>query len=332
MTDAGNDRSVARLRREAAEWIARMHGPEREESLLPFERWRAADPRHRTIYAEMEQIAQAARRLGAGAGRAPHRGSLLVAPLWRRPGPRLGLAGAAAVLLVASTTMFMMRRADHPPSQLAASRAEVETPVGQIRVVKLDDGSTVTLDAESAIRTAFSGEQRLIRLIRGRARFDVAHDPTRPFVVMAMNRTITDKGTVFDVEIGQDEVGVTLLRGAVEIRDARRAGLVSRLKPGQSYAGAIGARAPTIATAAPGGERWVSGQLNFDGAPLGMVVEQANRYARHKIRLGDPGLASLRVTGSFPVSAGDGIAEMLAEAFGLRVARDAENDPVIYHR
>jgi len=332
MNDTGNDRSAARVRREAAEWIARMHGPERETSLLPFERWRAADPRHRVVYAEMEQIAQAARRLGAGARGMPSRGPLPVTPLWRRPGPRLGLAGAAAVLLVALTAILLMRADGRQPRRVAGSGTAIETPVGQIRAVKLGDGTMVTLDAESAIRTSFSGEQRLVRLVRGRARFDIARDATRPFVVMAMGRTITDRGTVFDVEIGRDEVGVTLLRGAVEIREPRDAGLVSRLKPGQTYAGATGSRAPVIAAAAPGGERWVSGTLNFDGAPLGTVVEQANRYARHKIRLGDPGLASLRVTGSFPVSAGDGIADMLAEAFDLRVVRDREDDPVLYHR
>lgn len=332
MNNAGDDRSAAELRREAAKWIARMHGPEREASLLPFERWRAADPRHRAIYAEMEQISQAARRIGAGAGGASYRGALPVTPLWRRPGARLGLAGAAVVLLVASMTFFLMHGSGSPRAQLAASSAAIETPVGQIRTVKLGDGTVVTLDAESAIRTSFSGEQRLVRLVRGRARFDVARDATRPFIVMAMNRTITDRGTVFDVEIGRDEVGVTLLRGAVEIRDPRGAGLVSRLRPGQSYAGATGALAPVIAVAPRGAERWVSGTLNFDGAPLGTVIEQANRYARHKIQLGDPRLASLRVSGSFPVSAGDGIADMLAEAFDLRVARDNENDPVLYHR
>ncbi|HWU73496.1 MAG TPA: FecR domain-containing protein [Sphingomonas sp.] len=332
MNDTGNDRSAAQVRREAAEWIARMHGPERETSLLPFERWRAADPRHRAIYAEMEQIAQAANRLGAGARGVPYRGALPVTPLWRRPGPRLGLAGVAAALLIASTTLYLMQGSSRRPPQVAISGVAIETPVGQIRAVKLGDGTMVTLDAESAIRTSFSGEQRLIRLIRGRARFDVARDATRPFVVMAMDRTITDKGTVFDVEIGRDEVGVTLLRGAVEIREPRDAGLVSRLEPGQSYSGAKGGRAPVIAAAPLGGERWVGGTLNFDGAPLGTVVEQANRYARHKIRLGDPDLATLRATGSLPASAGDGIADMLAEAFELRVARDRKNSPVLYRR
>jgi ferric-dicitrate binding protein FerR (iron transport regulator) len=52
----GSDRAVDVARREAAEWIARMTGPDAEMSRLDFERWRSRSPLNRRLYGEMQQI------------------------------------------------------------------------------------------------------------------------------------------------------------------------------------------------------------------------------------------------------------------------------------
>ena len=309
-----------RIRREAADWAVRMDGPEAERVRLPFERWRAADPRHRRVYAEMEEIRRLARRLGempSGQAHLARRSSFVVTRRWRVA------AMAASVLLVVGGGVSLWRLRDAPlpgPVSLA-------TRVGELRHVVLADGTRVTLDTDSAVEERFTASERLVRLVRGRARFDVAPGVGRPFMVAAGDRIILDRGTVFDVGMGREGVKVTLLRGAVEVRGSAAGGggaAPVRLVPGQVFASAASAGAPLVSAAPRGGEQWVSGMLSFDGAALGDVVAEANRDSAHRIVLGDPALASLRVTGTFRAGPAETLAPVLATALGLRTGRDGQ--------
>ena len=50
------------------------------------------------------------------------------------------------------------------------------------------DGSEVQMDADTRIQVLFDERVRHLTLLRGRAIFDVRHDPQRPFVVDADRR------------------------------------------------------------------------------------------------------------------------------------------------
>ena len=59
-----------------------------------------------------------------------------------------------------------------------AQRAGVyATGLAGRRTVTLDDGSVVTLDAESRLRVHYSDGERWVTLEEGQARFSVAKDP-----------------------------------------------------------------------------------------------------------------------------------------------------------
>src|SRR3546814_8581176 len=78
--------------------------------------------------------------------------------------------------------------------------------------VALEDGSRVTLDTDTILHIAYSPTERGLKLERGRARFDVSYDASRPFVVFAGGGSITAHGTVFDVAVVDRHVSVALLR------------------------------------------------------------------------------------------------------------------------
>ena len=50
---------------------------------------------------------------------------------------------------------------------------------------RLDDGSTLELNAASAVRVQFTASERHVQLEAGEAHFAVAHDTARPFIVSA---------------------------------------------------------------------------------------------------------------------------------------------------
>jgi len=210
-----------------------------------------------------------------------------------------------------------------PSEGPAAAAVEPEaTRIGEIRAVKLADGSRVILDTDSAVEIRITVDARMVRLVRGRARFDVTPDATRPFLVEAAGRTVTARGTLFDVGVEPGGVRVSLFRGVVEVRGAAAPGAVAavaRLAPGDCYSDVF---THSRVTRAPrGADRWVSGMLDFDGVALGEVLGQTNRYSPRKIRLGDPSLASLRVTGTFRPLPVEELAASLATAFSLRARR-----------
>ena len=86
-------------------------------------------------------------------------------------------------------------------SDTALEMLRAETGRGKSRQLVLNDGTTVWLNAESALLypKQFSGSQRRVQL-KGEAYFEVKHNASCPFVVEAASLVATDLGTAFDVK------------------------------------------------------------------------------------------------------------------------------------
>jgi len=316
-------RSDDAVRRAASDWVTLIHDPEAAVDRAAFERWRAADPRHGVAYARAERAWDSAGLLGETRF-ARARGLPEPRRFSDRPQVRYAFA-AAAVLVVALLGLSFAGRQWLSPDR-AAPATELASTVGQIRTLTLSDGSTVTLDTDSLVRVAFGDTERRLYLTRGRARFVVAHDAARPFVVMAGSGAITARGTIFDVAITGDRVNVVLLRGAIDVRGggtslavARRP--IARLTAGQRISFAAAEPLPPPGLAPTAAEEWTTGMLTFDRTRLADALADANRYSTTKISLADPVLADLRITGAYHVGDAAGLAESIAASLGLRTAR-----------
>ena len=331
-TDGGKDEAV---RQQAAVWFERMRGADAERYRAEFERWRRSDPEHANAYIRYEDhwaLAGALRNTEMG-----HARQLTPKQRWSfaLPSPRYAFAGAALIILLVVGSLFALNGASQPP-QIALAGPPLSTPVGQIRQKHLDDGSTVTLDTDSLVEVAFSRSVRIVRLVRGRARFEVAHDAARPFIVEVAGRTVTARGTIFDVSLIGNGMKVSLLRGAIDVGSGTASqpisGPVARLKVGESFRAVAGKETPLVQPTLHGEEQWVAGMLTFDGASLSEVLDQTNRYSKIKIRIGDPALENLRVTGAFHPLPVDELAAALAAAFSLRVEHASNGDLVLQPR
>jgi transmembrane sensor len=65
-----------------------------------------------------------------------------------------------------------------------------KTDIGERRVVALPDGSRISMDSDTRVQVEYGKNARAITLDRGRSRFDVAHDTSRPFTVTAGHQTV----------------------------------------------------------------------------------------------------------------------------------------------
>lgn len=319
---------------EASNWWAKLRGSPSEEDLLAFQEWYDRDPDHARAFDEIvntDQGLEVVRRTATG--KEPDRLAVHVPARLTRT-LLLIAAGLILALVVYAGVARAWLSASVPNS---APQQEFASAAGQIRTVTLPDGSHVILDTGSAFAVNFSASQRRLTLERGRARFEVAHDPNHPFIVTAGGSDVIAHGTIFDVDMSAAQPRVSLLRGSVEVRKTSdlaaarpRPGLF--LRPGEMVQVAGD---PLAAKPVPLPEKqadWTSGMLAFDDRPISDIVAGANRYAPSKIVLKDADLGALRYTVSFPAKDSPGLAQALAGAFNLVQSRDSEGHILLAHR
>ncbi|HSC39116.1 MAG TPA: FecR domain-containing protein, partial [Chitinophagaceae bacterium] len=99
--------------------------------------------------------------------------------------------------------------------------------------ITLADGSQIWLNAGSTITypIAFTGNNRKVSMT-GEAYFEVAHNPSRPFIVSKGGMEVEVLGTHFNINAYDDDknIQVTLLKGSVKVNKGPASHL---LKPGE---------------------------------------------------------------------------------------------------
>jgi transmembrane sensor len=329
----------------AATWAARLaDGQVPEEQQAEFQAWLDADPANGAALDEIVGAWRTVEHYAASAQVMALREAALASArrsLRRReqawPPRRIAWALMAATLLLAivggGTWAWFSPRT-------------YETGVGERRVVALSDGSKVSLDAATVVKVSYTRENRRLWLERGRARFEVARNPLRPFSVTAADEVVVATGTAFSVELVQKQVRVVLYEGHVMLLDrdgdgARRTVAVGAkrlpadqlLAPGRelilpAHPAAQVATVASAAMVAPSDPvrslSWEGGQLVFEDEPLGLVIERMNRYAETPLSLGDPAAADLRISGVFRAGDTEALVQGLAAAFDVK-ARNGPN-------
>lgn len=238
----------------------------------------------------------------------------------------LGLAGAAAVF---APGMLPTKPGSTPApgGQIVVAGAAVTyvSAVGEVKTVALPDGSRMTLDADSTAVGHFGPGGRSVELTRGRAFFAVAHDTSHPFTVLASDQRLTDVGTRFDVNLGPEQLTVTLLEGALAVGPKSQAAATATLRPGQQLVSRAGQdRITDVGDAAQDAASWRTGLIRFDDQSLAEAAAVMNRYSREQIVIGSPGVGALRVSGQFHAGQPEAFAETLTELYKLRSQRHGD--------
>lgn len=309
------------LRRDAAAWFARMQGPGAETARADFDAWRAIAV-HQQAYDRLVQRFEDSAILGHSRLSALR---LRTTAARRGPPPAVWWTAAAAGLVLAALGLSQIQ----PTRDAVDGQRTFASAPGQIRTVAVAPGVTVTLDTDAIVSASKTGERLHLVLEQGRARIQSAG----PLEVDAgATRVLAGRGA-FDLtrRTGQD-VEVAALDGVLEAKS--RSGLLHRertkLQAGQRLILAGGrAGQPTPALARD--RQWPTGLLFFDAAPLEQVLAEANRYGAQKIRLADPQLARLQVSGGLKVTDPNELARALAAALSLNVGAEPGGDLVLSH-
>ncbi|TYC86338.1 FecR domain-containing protein [Novosphingobium sp. BW1] len=312
-------RAIPRAIQDAAgDWLARRQEPASPDVERAFAVWLDADPRHRIAYAQAERHWQDSSLLAdRDVGRTR---KLVRAPFLMRHSTHVAAASLGVVVLLGIGGVGLLRYGSPLELVSPAQAATYETALGEIRTISLADGSQLTLDTATRVRVTLSASERKVSLERGRARFRVAPDGKRPFTVTVSGGTVVARSTLFDVSVERGSPVVAVIEGRVDLTTTSDAAShpARTLAAGQTAdLGNAGTPRPTQA----GETQWVSGMLALDGGPLGEAVAAINRYNRIQIRLADPELARLSVTGAFQMRNPDAFARAVAATFGLGIDR-----------
>lgn len=311
---------------------------ERDDGFSParerdYARWLRADPRHAAAVARLEQTLGLLNELPeyrAELNTAFDRGAPVVpfapvasAPLERAPrrAPRwLAWSGIAASIAVAALIAWRVL-------PYSAENYYATTVAGYQRA-RLVDGSTIELNAASALRVRFTAAERHVKLETGEAHFAVAHDAARPFVVSAAGVFVRAVGTAFNVRIASDgAVEVIVAEGKVRVGHGRPDTATTDAAPlvaaGERLVLPKQIPLPAVekitAEAMRSALAWQGHLVEFADAPLAEVVARFNARNRVQLVIADPALGDRRIGGTFAIDEAEAFVRLL-EVDGAIVA------------
>ncbi|WP_454062814.1 FecR family protein [Candidatus Nitrospira salsa] len=334
MFDDLHQPTLPSVRDQAMAWKVRLQsGHATPADRLQFEQWISADPMHQQ---EFEQAVEVWDKLD-------HVSPLLVKELaeadiyWsqHRDGPSTDSVGwkthgGHVVSVMGFAALMIGLLLWWQPFALVVHES-YQTAKGEQRTIHLADGSTILMNTDSQLSVRLSTDERRVTLKRGEALFTVAHDSQRPFDVYVANGVIHDIGTEFLVRQSSVKVNVAVLEGEVEVAlnhaEQSRAGThPTVLRQGEhlfyTAQGRLSAVEPfnEKATAA-----WAKGKLVFVEKSLKDVLKEWSRYRADEIRIDDPKLRDLPISGTFHLDNIKGFLQALEDTFSIRVVSRNEN-------
>lgn len=260
------------VRQQAARWFTRMlELPDDHPERARFNQWLEADPRHVEEYQTFVDLWQGFTHTSqtqalAGAMEGVRRRRLL--------------GGSLLGLLTMSGLGGLLTW-----SRLVGREVQYATGIGEQRSVALDDGSQLTLDADSLMLVRYSSGERYLMLLRGRAIFSVQRDAQRPFLVEAGLARVRVLGTRFVVERLPEQIQVSVERGRVQV-DSDTAQAV--LEAGQVIRCDVAGHLTRLARSASAAFSFADGNLNFEDASLAEVAAVLSRYQRLPLKVLGP--------------------------------------------
>jgi transmembrane sensor len=281
------------LLNEALDWVIKTHSGSPDASAhVDLQRWIARSDQHAAAYRKARSIWQLTGDLAPGSSVRRAGQTALPARRRRRLWYIAALsAGVAAVILLAVSSRTIR----------IALEADYSTGTGETRRISLSDGSTVDINADTAIAVELSTAARQVTLLAGEGFFDIARADRRPFLVQAGSLSVLALGTAFDVVLRAGSIDVAVQQGDVQVvADRAKTTGAQRLASGDRIS--VDRATGTSIISTTSAERigaWRSGKLIAAKASIGQVIDELRHYYHGLIIVRDERLTRQLITGIY---------------------------------
>ena len=286
---------------QAIDWQTLLHsGTATARQRLDYQRWQQLSPAHKTAAQEAEALWS---DIGLTASAGQHRA---------RPRRRVyrWTSGLAAGLVLA---VLGYGAVEYVPGWADTHH----TSVGQRQQWLLSDGTRVTLNSATALSVDFTASQRKVTLRKGEALFELADDPSRPFVVQAGQDSVQASNATFSVRRDTGQTRVLVATGAARVQHQAQtlelqANQQALYRPGRQDAERQQVDANAVTA-------WQRGKLIFNRKPLQDVLAELERYQYGRIVLPDATLGAMQISGVFDLNDPQNLLHTLEQRYGLNI-------------
>lgn len=314
------------IREIAGDWLMRRNAGLSDAERVSLDRW-LESPEHAAEFSDLQEtwgLLQQPRQNGHAAEFSRSLDSL------QRKRTRRGavlIGGAVAVLALVASSLFLSVTRRGAQAELASS--VTMRPDRQV----LADGSSVELNNGARIAVRYDDATRRIELVQGEALFEVASEPTRPFVVSANGVEVRALGTAFSVSDVGGVVTVLVTEGKVSVASPGAAQSPTVLQAGERLH--VAASSPSALSSVKRVTEaetqralfWRSQRVEFSGTPVSVAVEHFNRQNALQLKVEDPALAAHRLSGLFWSDDPEGFVRLLET--GMDVVTETKNGVVL---
>jgi transmembrane sensor len=237
--------------------------------------------------------------------------------LWRYSG------FAAAVLLLISVTAFYY--------QNSFFYTTYSTEFGMTKNIILEDGSEVTLNANSVLRVPKNLTDYREVWLQGEAFFSISKKKNGArFFVYTDNVKVEVLGTQFNVNTRHENTEVVLSEGSVKLSSDQLAGNNTLLmKPGEFVSLSKTDVAFKKREVEPANyNAWKTNLLIFEDMPLSLVAQKIEDYYGIEVEIADRELTKRQVTGTMPNNDLGIVLKSLSASLKMTIER--ENNKIIF--
>ena len=144
----------------------------------------------------------------------------------------------------------------------------------------MPDGTKIEMDAATRVEipAGYNRADRVVRLVSGKATFDVVHNAERPFRVEVDAVRVEDIGTRFTIEKTADSIRVSVVAGRIAFVQTRT-GETRELGAGDRYSVAAGVDS-----------------MRFNDTPVAEILAALEKHSGRKIVLSEASLAGRKLT------------------------------------
>jgi ferric-dicitrate binding protein FerR (iron transport regulator) len=226
-----------------------------------------------------------------------------------------GVLQIAASVILVSTLAFW---------GIQISRIKIEkAPAAEISVIKLPDGSLVSLNAGSKISyyKGFGLTHRNINL-KGEAFFEVSKNNQLPFQVYTGQAIVKVVGTKFNIKAYKDKplIKITVTEGTVLLYNTSQPEKAAKLNAGET--GTYDKKLMTISKQPVVNKNdiaWKTKILDFNNSPLIEVIEILENTYHYSI-IAEPRVQNCAITVRFENQRFDSVIKVLRETLDLSVS------------